>query len=47
MSFVDRLLLSAAKLGIFGIVVLLIAAAVLVTWWQATEGAGPHENTQR
>lgn len=47
MSLMDRILSGAANVMIFGIVVLVICAAVLVTWWDATEGSGQHEDAQR
>lgn len=47
MSFMEKILAGASWLMIAGIVLLVIYAAILVTWWGATEGSGQHGHTKR
>ena len=47
MSIMDTILMGASCIGIAAIVIIIIAAAITVTWWEATEGRACHESAQR
>lgn len=48
MNLLNMLLVGATGIMLAGILVLLIAAAVMITWWEATEeGSHAHENAKR
>lgn len=47
MSFMEKILAGASYVMMAGVVILVIAAAIMVTWWGATEGSVQHEDAKR
>ena len=47
MNIMDYILMGASCIGIAAIVIIIIAASITVTWWEATEGSACHESAQR
>lgn len=46
MNFMDYILMGISGIGIAAIVIIVIAASLMVTWWEATGGIA-HENAKR